>query len=101
MSRYLLADIGPEAEPATIPNPASGSRWQVSFKCEDFETDGTMVGPVWIVDLDRYEADPEIVATMITLPFGYTPDGETMPGWVTKREALRIAALYGVDLGES
>jgi hypothetical protein len=69
-----------------------------------------MVGPVWIVDLDRYEADPEIVAntttaadgaTMITLPFGYTPDGETMPGWVTKREALRIAALYGVDLGES
>lgn len=78
----------------------------VSFK-DEAEIDGITVGPVVITDIDLYNADPVVVAnterrangaTVVGVPYGYVPQGETHLGWKTLPEALRIAADHGVEL---
>jgi len=71
----------------------------VSFKQEDFSERDEPIGPVVVIDHDRYDKDPEIVkgGESGSIPFG---DGMTELGWKTRREALTIAAEHGVKLVE-
>jgi hypothetical protein len=73
-----------------------------SFKDEAEEDDGRAIGPVIVTDHEVYDKDPEIVnrreGRQSGVPFGYKPQGVTDLGWKTRREALAVAAEYGVPL---
>jgi hypothetical protein len=71
----------------------------VSFKDEAGE-----LGPVVVIDHDVYDKDPVIAKARaeghLGRPFGYKPQGMTELGWLTRRDALAVAAEHGVQLQE-
>lgn len=73
---------------------------RVTFKVET-EVNGELAGPVFIYDVEAYEADPVIAAHEGPgMPYGYQPQGRTSLGWMTRRQALEAAAGAGVELDE-
>lgn len=75
---------------------------QVTFKDED-EVDGMAIGPVTVIDTVVMAADPIVAAAerKMGLPYGYTPQGVTRLGWLTKAEAYAVAREHGVELSTS
>jgi len=75
-----------------------GKNIGITFKDED-EVEGVAVGPVLVWDLDHLSRQNSVVE--------FVPFGEPIPGvladlgWMTKPQALRIAALCDVELGTS
>jgi hypothetical protein len=71
----------------------------VRFKDEDGE-----LGPVVVIDHEVYDKDPVIAKLKaegrVGKPFGYKPEGITDLGWLTRRQALAVAAEHGVTLEE-
>lgn len=71
----------------------------VRFKDEDGE-----LGPVVVIDHEVYDKDPVVAERRaegsVGGPFGYKPQGMTELGWLTRREALAVAAEHAVTLEE-
>lgn len=78
---------------------------RVLFKCETF-IDDQPAGPVVILDVDLYEADPVVAQRRADgvpgIPYGYEPQGRTLlTPWRTRAEARSIATRHGVSLEET
>ena len=69
-----------------------------------FKDEGGECGPVVLIDHDVYDKDPVIAKARAEgspgRPFGYKPDGMTELGWLSRRDALAVAAEHGVMLEE-
>ena len=70
---------------------------QVTFKCEDM-IDGVPVGPCIVDDLTAADADP--LCQGVGMPYGYEPAWREDRGWMSKPQARKVAAQYGVELKE-
>jgi hypothetical protein len=71
----------------------------VSFKDEDGE-----LGPVVVIEHEVYDEDPIIAKNRaegrLGVPFGYKAQGLIELGWLTRGQALAVAAKHGVTLEE-
>jgi hypothetical protein len=69
-----------------------------------FKEEGEEYGPVVVIDHDVYDKDPVIAKARAEgnpgKPFGYRPQGMTELGWLSRRDALAVAAEHGVTLKE-
>ena len=78
------------------------AEFSVTFKCEDWGTDGEPVGPVTVVDHERLtEWEQKTGNTDGSVPFGTLPDGVSELPWRSQSDAALIAKAYNVELGES
>lgn len=73
-------------------------KFKVMFKNE-LDADDP-VGPVTVIDVEKYESDPEVKKSTFGIPYGYKPNGVAELGWKPRSEALAIAAAHGVELTE-
>ncbi len=91
----------PRQRSRTVTLPEISGLVTVSFKHEG-ETRGMAVGPVIVVDHKPYDAwlKANVAPGSIGIPFGAKPDGFHALGWMTKRQALKVAEHYGVTLEE-
>jgi hypothetical protein len=53
-----------------------------------------------VIDHEVYDKDPVVAEGRVGVPFGYKPQGMTDLVWLTRREALAVAAEHGVTLEE-
>jgi hypothetical protein len=76
---------------------------RVTFKHEG-EEGGQIIGPVLVIDQEKYDNDPEVRAARergsFGIPFGHKPEGMTELGWMTLAQARREAKKRGVELEE-
>lgn len=93
---------------AKVSLPVITGTVSVSFKHEG-ESRGMAFGPVVVIAVETNKAWLEEHGTPLagkygviwSYPFGATPEGQFDLGWMTKRDALKVAAHYGVVLGEA
>jgi hypothetical protein len=65
-----------------------------------FKDEGGELGPVAVIDREIYERDPVVAQGGVGIPYGYKPQGLPELGWLTRSEALAVAASHGVTLEE-
>lgn len=69
-----------------------------------YKDEGGELGPVVVIDHEIYDQDPVVARRRnegsVGIPFGYKPQGLTELGWLTRSEALAVAASHGVTLEE-
>jgi hypothetical protein len=69
----------------------------VLFK-DETTIDGQPAGPVTVIDVETYRADPEIRKNEDGLPYGYQPQGVTHLPWMPLAQAREVAAGHGIEL---
>jgi hypothetical protein len=68
----------------------------VSFKEEDSDPDGTPIGPITVIDVEKQAADPKV--TGMGIPFGYEPEWMDERDWGTLADARALASELGAEL---
>lgn len=76
----------------------------VTFKDEGEDPDGQPIGPVRVIDQDKYfawQAENGMEPGSFGIPYGSMPDGVEDKGWLRIEDAVQLAKDLGVELRSS